>query len=544
MIDLSRRGFLGAASAAGGALALTGSAHASASAEQDKFPAGEDGRIIIAAMSRPASLDPGLATDMESERIIRQIFEPLLGIDKETGALAPRLAEEWDVSNDQLRYTFTLREDVTFHDGSPLNAEAVVANIERAGRLDYLYGFGNISRSTPLAFPTVFGNFLGTEDCVLDSVEAEDDDTVVLTLSEPVSFLLQALTLPAFGIASPQVLSDSDPGLVSRRPVGTGPYRLHPTEGPETVLESYPDYWGDLSGPEQVVVRPLPRSFDRLRELNRGQADVYDGITADNLRSLVQAGRLILQRDPFSILYMGFNVEHPIMADAQIREAAARAINRESLAAEFFLEGTRAAYQFTPAALGVHSDAARRYSYDPEQARQLLEESDYDGEPLDFHYPLATTRSYLPQPEAVFAAVAADLTSAGFIIRPRPVPWDQGYVEQLMGDENRAMHLLGRNGGFRSPHTFLGPLFGRTTREFHYSNEEVFDVLAEARAESEEEPRAELYRQAAELISEDLPAVPLAYPISGLALGPRVADYPMSPVLNERFSEIVTSEEN
>src|SRR5699024_11581628 len=113
----------------------------------------------------------------------------------ETGAVAGLLATDWQVSDDELTYTFTLRSDVTFHDGSELDAEVVVANLERAGRLDYLYGFGNISRSTALAFPTVFGGFIGSEDCVLDSVEAEDSRTVVITLSEPVAFLLQALTL-------------------------------------------------------------------------------------------------------------------------------------------------------------------------------------------------------------------------------------------------------------------------------------------------------------------------------------------------------------
>lgn len=105
------------------------------------------------------------------------------------------------------------------------------------------------------------------------------------------------------------------------------------------------------------------------------------------------------------------------------------------------------------------------------------------------------------------------------------------------------MHLLGLSGGFRSPHAFLGTLFGQGGREFNYSNPDLLELLNRARSETQEEARTELYRQAAELLAEDLPAVPLAYPISGLALGPRVADYPMSPVLNERFSEITLSDQ-
>lgn len=548
MNELSRRRFLGVASAASGALTLTSGAGAIGAAQPQPEEENPDadarphGHIVIASMSAPQSLDPGLATDTETERILRQIFEPLLGIEADTGAVAPLLATEWEVSDDELTYTFTLRRDVVFHDGTELTPEAVATALERAGRLDQLYGSGNLSRLSALAFPTVFGGFIGDDDCVLESVEASGSRTVVITLTEPVAFLLQALTLPAFGIASPEVLSDSDPGMVSRTPIGTGPYRLVPSADEHTVLEVYPDYWGSAGGPEQVVVRPLPKSFDRLRELNRGEVDVYDGITADNLRSLVQSGRLLMQRDPFSVLYLGFNMDHPVMGEDLVRQAAARAVNRPALVENYFLEGSRPAYQFTPAALGVHSDAALRHSYDLTEAQQLLTDSDYDGEPLSFYYPISTTRNYLPRPEGVYAWVAGNLSAAGFSIRPKPVVWDEGYIEEMMSDEDRAMHLLGLSGGYRSPHAFLGVLFGHGGREFNYTNDEVLELLNEARAQTQEEPRAELYREVAELLAEDLPAVPLAYPISGLALGPQVADYPMSPVLNERFAEITLSD--
>ncbi|WP_162319986.1 ABC transporter substrate-binding protein [Nesterenkonia haasae] len=538
---LSRRRFLGATSAAGAVAALhTASSEVPEEVSEDAADT-DNGSITIAGIHRPQSLDPGLATDAETERIVRQIYEPLVGIDQNTGSFEPLLAEEWDSSDDELTYTFTLRRDVLFHDGSQLTADVVVENFQRWGRLDYLYGFGNISQSTPLAFPTVFGGYFDSEECVLESVEAEDDRTVVLTLSEPVVYLLQALTLPAFGIASAEVLVDSDPGLVSRTPMGTGPYQLVETESEDAsrlTLQVFNDYWEAIEGPSEVVVRPLPRTFDRLRELQRGQADVYDLITADNLRSLVQSGRMILQRDPFSVLYLGFNLDHPVMSDIGIREAAARAVNRPQLVDRLFLEGSRPAYEFTPAALSVHSDTAQQYAYSLSDAQELLEDSDYDGEPLEFFYPINTTRSYLPQPEAVFAAIAADLTAAGFRIRPRPVRWGDGYVDQVMSDSSRALHLLGRNGGFRSPHAFLSPLFGQPSREFNFHDENLVELLNEARAESDEETRTEIYREAADRIQEQLPALPLAYPISGLAMNARVADYPMSPVLNERFAEI------
>ncbi|GAA1178503.1 ABC transporter substrate-binding protein [Nesterenkonia xinjiangensis] len=559
--ELNRRQMLGASSAAAatGLLLAPSITWPAASADPDDGPA-EDAEheaeelrertVVVAGVSAVTSLDPALAVDTETERVCRQVFEGLLGIDQETGATRPLLARDWDVDDDGLVYTFQLRQGVVFHDGTALTADSVVANVERWGRLDELYGTGNLRRTATLPFESLFGGYLGDETCVLDSVEAEDESTVVLTLSEPIVFLPQALTLPAFGIASPEVLSDSDPDLVSRSPIGTGAYRVTEAADGDVVMEAFEDYWnGAVTAgaeddgpagppPERVEVRAVPRSFDRLRDLQRGQVDVYDYITADNLRPLVQSGRMILQRDPFSILYLGFNLEHPIMEDRRMREAAARAVDRSALIDGLFLDGTRPAHQFTPASLGVHSESAERYGRDLEEARALLEAAGYDGEPLRFHYPMNATRSYLPRPEAVYASIARDLTRVGFVVQPHPVPWDSGYLEEVLEDEDRAMHLLGRNGGYRSPHSFFGPLFQRTSREFGYDSEEVRDLLLQARGETDEEDRAELYREVADIVAEDLPAMPLVHPISGLALGRRVSDYPMSPVLFEPFREI------
>ncbi|KUG57745.1 ABC transporter substrate-binding protein [Nesterenkonia jeotgali] len=544
---MQRRRFLGTLGLAGAAGALDwpvsepasgAAARLSATgAAEEELPGG----VVLSAVSSVVWMDPALAVDTETERVCRQVFETLVGVDRETGATVPLLATDWETSRDGLRYTFTLREDVLFHDGSALTAEVVVANFQRWGRMNEILGSDAPARTT-LAFESLFGGFFDDPDCLLESVEAPDSTTVRLTLSEPLVFLPEALAMPAFGIASAEVLSESEPDLLAREPRGTGAYRLSSVGADEVVLEAFEDYWDGRPAAERAVVRTLPRSFDRLRELQRGGIDVYDYITAENLRSLVQSGRPILQRDPFSVLYLGFNLDHPIMGDPEVREAAARAVNLTSLVESFFLEGSRPAYQFTPAALGVHSEQAQRYNYNVEEAQELLADAGYDGEPLPFYYPMNATRSYFPRPEAVFASIARDLTAVGFNITPRPVSWDNGYVDALLDDDQRAMHLLGRNGGYRSPHSFFGPLFSHQTPEFNYDSPEVRELIRSARSETEEQSRNDLYRAIADLVAEDLPALPLVHPISGVALGRGVADYPMSPVLHELFKDIVPAD--
>ncbi|MBE1513350.1 ABC transporter substrate-binding protein [Nesterenkonia halotolerans] len=543
---IERRRFLGGFGVAGVAGVLqrpSSGAHALPTPASDtEAPADtEPEGIVLSAVSSVVSMDPALAVDTETERVCRQVFETLVGIDGDTGATAPLLATDWEASRNGLRYTFTLREGVTFHDGSALTADVVVANFRRWGQMNQLLPEDGPARTT-LAFESLFGGFMDEEACLLESAEATDDFTVELTLKERLVFLPEALAMPPFGIASAEVLSDSDPERLAREPMGTGAYRIVNVGEDEVVLEAFTDYWDGVPPAPRVAVRTLPRSFDRLRELQRGEIDVYDYITADNLRSLVQAGRLILQRDPFSVLYLGFNLDHPIMGDRDVREAAARAIDLNALVESYFLEGTRPAYHFTPAALEVQSEEASRYSFNVEEAQALLEETGYDGEPLPFYYPMNATRSYFPRPEAVFASVARDLTAVGFNIRPQPVSWDGGYVQSLLEDDKRAMHLLGRNGGYRSPHSFFGPLFSQQTPEFNYDSEQVRELINTARSVADEQRRNDIYREVSDLVAEDLPALPLVHPISGVALGRGVTDYPMSPVLHELFKNIIPAE--
>ena len=537
-----RRAVLGSAGVAvAGVAAVSGLAGKSPAGRAEAAPpasAEEAEPFVISAVSQASQLDPALAEDTETQRISRQVFEPLVGVDRESGDTVPLLATSWSASEDGLTYTFTIRRGVEFHDGTSLTAEVVAQNIDRWSRLNSLYGEAHLKRRTALAFVSVFGGYADSSECLLDSVDAEDDYSVAITLKEPLVFLLEALTHPGFGIASAATLDDEDPGLISRDAAGTGAYRLVSHEDDTTRLEAFPAYWGDAPALPAVTVRSIPRSFDRLRELQRGTLDVYDYITADSLQTLVQSGRLILQRDPFSIVYLGFNLEHPALQDGDLREGIAHAINRGQLCEKHFLSGSQSAQQFVPPALAVASEDAQSYGYDRQRARRLIQRSSYDGEPLSFYYPLRATRSYLPQPEAVFASIAQSLTAAGITLRPRPVRWEDDYLGTLLDDEDRAMHLLGRNGGYRSPHAFLGPLFAEQSQEFRYDSAVVRRLIRDARSEEDEETRRELYQEAAEELAEDLPAVPLAFPISGVALGSRIADYPMSPVLDELFRDI------
>ena len=549
---IGRRSFL-RAGALLGALALagctaappTGDATASASGTAGSQPAPE-ATFTFATAARPVTLDPALATDAESHRVTRQIMEGLVGVDALTSAPTPLLAESWTESEDGRTYTFTLRRGVTFHDGTPFNADAVCANFDRWYHLPV-----SARGSDNLAYKAVFNAYSDSPElAVYKSCTAVDEYTVRIELATRLTGFIPALASPEFAISSPQALKQFNADALSverdghkvsayaQHPVGTGPFTLDSWEGDEVRLSAYPDYWGDPGQIATVVFVTLSSPESRLRALKSGQVDGYDLVTVDDVDDLARDGLQILQRDPYSVLYLGINQAFPGMDDLKMRQAIAYAIDKGELLDGLFLNGTKQANQFVPEKLGVSSGSVTNYGHDPQKAAELLKEAGYDGAELPFYYPRHVTRAYLPSPERVYAELSRQLTAVGLNIKPVPVEWSDDYLHSVQSSGNRALHLLGVSGTYNDPDNFVGTLFGSYTEEFAYDDAQLLSKIDRARTLTSGPERTEAYTAITDRISTRIPAVPLAFPISALALSPRVSAYPTSPLLNEVFNRI------
>ncbi|MCC3277575.1 ABC transporter substrate-binding protein [Arthrobacter sp. zg-Y40] len=547
--SLSRRSIIRAGAAAA-AFMLAG---CTAEAAEDKptaaagttAPTGPSARFTFATAARPVTLDPALASDTESYRVTRQVLEGLVGVDALTSAPTPLLAKSWTQSEDRRTYTFELRQDVTFHDGEPFNAEAVRRNFER------WYNMPESVRTDSLMYKSVFRGYSDTpaltvyKDCV-----PVGEYTVRVILTEPLDSFIPALAAPAFAMSSPKALAEASADELTRElngrkisaygvhPVGTGPYRFGTWDEDTIELTAYPEYWGEPGQIGTVVFRTINSPEGRLRALKKREVDGYDLVTVNDVGELARNGQQIQQRDPYSILYLGINQSFPGLDNVLMRRAVAHAIDKPAVLDGLFLNGTKPANQFLPEKLGLTSDSATGYGYEPEKAKELLIEAGYDGRELPFYYPRHVTRSYLPTPEKVYARLSSQLTAAGFNIRPVPVDWSEGYLEKVHGKEDRAFHLLGLAGSYEAGDNFVGTLFGRYTEEFAFNDPEVFTGVEKARTLGEGQDQTDAYHAITNRISERVPAIPLAFPISALALSPRVASYPTSPVLHEVFNRI------
>ncbi|MGY1683059.1 ABC transporter substrate-binding protein [Geodermatophilus sp. SYSU D01176] len=548
---------------------------ACASSERD--PAGGEGEggeaqqsggtLVFGAAGDPAMLDPAFGSDGETFRVSRQIFEGLLGNELGGTDPVPELAEDWEVSEDGLEYTFNLRQGVQFHDGTEFNAEAVCFNFDR------WYNFEGLATSPSASYyyQAVFGGFASTPDTpsIYESCEATDENTAVIRLTQVTSKFPAALALPAFSIQSPTALQEYDsdnlsgnedaltyPEYALEHPTGTGPFRFESWDrgnGEVTIVRN-DDYWGDKALLDEIIFRTIPDGNTRRQELQAGSIDGYDFVAPADYQTLEDEGFQVLVRDPFNILYLGFNggnvpgtTANPALQNPQVRQAIAHAIDRETIVNSLLPEGAQAAIEFMPPTVDGYAEDVTTYEYDPDRARQLLQEAGAQGTTLRFYYPTEVSRPYLPDPAAMFQVISQNLTDVGFTIEPVALPWNPDYLNAVQAGQ-ADIHLLGWTGDYNDAYNFIGTFFAEASNnqasaEFGaFSAPEIFQALARADAEPDPAARTALYQEANRLIMDYLPGVPISHSPPALVVSERVQGLEPSPLTAEVFSTVSISE--
>ncbi|WP_090034005.1 ABC transporter substrate-binding protein [Cellulomonas marina] len=510
--------------------------------------------FIFAASSDPASLDPAFASDGESFRVARQIFEGLVGVEPGTADPAPLLAESWEVSDDGLDYTFTLKEGVQFHDGTPFDADAVCFNFDRWNN------FTGILQAESLSYywGKVNGGFATSDVPELngtgkyESCAAPDAATAVIHLKSPLPELVAALSLPALSMQSPTALTEYEADAVSgeadapvlpeyatAHPTGTGPFVFESwSPGEEVVLTANEDYWGEQGQVRRIVFPIISDATARRQALQAGDIDGYDLVGPADVAALEEEGYQIVNRDPFNVLYLGMNQADPDLADIRVRQAIAHAIDKEALVAQTLPEGTEVATNFVPPSVAGWNDEVTTYEYDPDRAQELLAEAGKSDLTIDFNYPTNVSRPYMPTPEQTFTAIAADLEAVGITVNPVPQPWSPDYLDTIQGGTEHGLHLLGWTGDYNDTYNFIGVFFGGPSNEWGFDNPELFQQIGDARYQADVDEQTAAYEAANAAIMDFLPGIPLAHPVPSLAFKPDVQGYPASPVQDEVYNVV------
>jgi peptide/nickel transport system substrate-binding protein len=499
-------------------------------------PAAEGATLVFGTSADPVVLDGALVSDGESLRAIDQMFEGLVTLEPGTTEVVPGLAESWEASEDGTSYTFRLREGVTFHDGTEFNAEAVCFNFDR------WYNFEGSFQNPAASYywQTVFGGFSdGKSPSLYESCEVSDDLTVVLNLTGPSASILGALALTNFTIASPTALEefDADEGRVdadgifsptgtyaTEHPTGTGPFKFESwTRGDRLVMVRNEDYWGDFTGNiDELIFRPIADPAARLQALQAGDIQGYDLVDPQDYPTIEGNDQLqLLNRPAFNVGYIGFNQAVEPLNELPVRQAIAHSIDRQEIVDAFYAGQGVVAHEFMPPEVVGYADDVTQYDYDPDLAAQILEDAGIDTPvQIDFAYPTDVERPYMPNPQANFEAMVADLEESGlFEVEQKSATWSPDYLDNV--DNGRyGLYLLGWTGDYGDPDNFVGTFFQTPQPAWGFENQEIFDALDAAEVETDPDAREGLYQEANRLIMDFLPGLPYVHTEPGLASPP------------------------
>lgn len=544
--SLSRRAM--AVAAVGALVTLAGCASSGRdSTSSGNSPGGSGGTFVFAGSADPVTLDPFFASDGESFRPARQIFEGLVGTKPGTADPAPLLATSWKTSSDGLSTAFTLRSGVKFSDGTTFDATAACWNFDR-----WYNTPPGIAQSEDKSYYYIalFKGFATGDltDSVYKSCTVSSPTSLTVALTKPFAGFVAALSLPSFSMQSPTAIKrygatgQADPTqsqYATAHPTGTGPFVLSSWEkGTQLTLKRNDSYWGPKALVDQVKIVPIADPKARADALLNGEIDGFDLVGPADIPRLQDAGYQIENRPAFNILYLGMNQAVKPLNDIRVRQAIAYAIDKQAVINASMPQGTKPALEFVPNTVDGYTTDVATYPYNPTKAKALLKAAGAQNLTLDFNYPTDVTRPYMPSPGDTFNSIRAQLEKVGITINPVADKWDPDYLNKIQGTKDHGIHLLGWTGDYNDTDNFLGVFFGHKSSEWGFNNPKLFGDLAQARGIPTVQQQTPVYKGINREVMKFLPGIPLASPVPSLAFAPNVKGYVPSPVQDEPWNQV------
>jgi len=488
------------------------------------------GTLVVGLVAEPVNLDPAQVTDLNSNRVGRRIVETLVTFPDESTQVVPGLAESWAISKDGLKYTFKLRKGVSFHDGTPLNAEAVKFSIER--QIIPEHPFNKLGKY-PFA-NYFFGN--------VKAVEAVDPQTVEFILKEPRASFLAVLTAGAASIVSPTAVRKLGVDY-PLTPVGTGPFKFVAWDrGQRVVLEKNAGYWKHPVKIDRVIYRPIVEGQARLTELLTGALDLIVDTPPDFVPQLESNPKvMVLKQVGVHVWYLGINNQKKPFDDKRVRQALNYAVNKEALVRDV-LKGTGSFSRGPVLPNTWGADAAlKAYPYDPERAKKLLAEAGY---PSGFSTTLwvPESGSGMQLPVAMSTVIQSNLKAVGVNVALQTMEWG-AYLAKLRTKE-QDLFALSWMAGNEDPDLVMYPLLHSSQwtpngpNRALYKNEKYDELLHQARLTTDQKKRAELYREAQRILVDDAPWVFVDHEIQTAAHAKRVQGFKLHPSFDLRVETI------
>lgn len=422
--------------------------------------------IVVAQPADITTTDPIYDGSLYAVNVWRALYDQLFYMTAD-GQLEPRLVTEYSSNDDATVWNFRLRDDVAFHDGSPLTVD------------DVIFTFDTIT-DTPDATGR---NYIGS----IAAMEKVSDFEMNITLSAPTAdFPRQAYYL---SIVPSDYYSSVGPEGFAAAPIGSGPYSFTSWEpGTSIELTRNPDYWGEEAQWTEVSVVPVPDANARLNGVLSGDIDLTS-IAPEQIPDVEAASGMKVQQGPSNqTVFLSSNINNGFLSDSGFRKAISLAIDRELLAEQLLAGAATPLGQTAPDVVTGHVDSIAAEPFDPDQARELVEASGYDGTPIPFQYP---SDGNIVNSTIVAQAIAQQLGEVGITVELQGTDW-ASFLLDWNAKQMQGLYLFQFSPNAMDASSSLN-LNYKSTGYVYWNDPELDALIAQAAATSDPDARLEVF---------------------------------------------------
>ncbi len=512
-----------------------------------------EGTLVFGSSGDAVRLDPADVTDGESIQRMDNIFEGLVEYKSGSTEIQPCLATSWETSEDGKEITFKLRRGVKFHDGTALNADAVVFSFARQYDTNHPYH----ERGEWAYWGYMFGD--------VDKMVKIDDYTVKLVLKRINASIMTSLAMFTVNAVSP-TNAEKWGADAFKHPVGTGPFKfVEWVKDDHITLEANDKYWREKPKLDRVIFRVIPDASARLMALEVGEVhgiEYPDPAHFDKIRA--NADLKLLTEPGMNVGYMAMNTGYGYMdanANAvrdsdepwvktpgyfepltkkEVRQAINYAIDKQAIVDDLYMGTAIVAKNGMPPFMLGYNDYVVDYPYDPQKAKRLLAEAGYpDGFEVTLHV-MPVSRPYMFDPPKIGEAIQSYLAAVGITVKFYQVDWGT-YLQETEAGKHQ-MCLLGWTGDNGDPDNFMNVLYGPNATSIgtagnygFYIDEGAQFLLSQALNTYDVKERAHYYRIVQQMIHDAAPWVYLAHSNQNVVFRKNVQGYVLHPTSRKFF---------